>query len=137
MKIVICGSMSKSKEMLEIKAFLEQRGNEVFVPQNTEHYASGNLSAANSVETTKVKIENDLIRKYYELIKNSDAVLVANYDKGSVQNYVGGNSFLEAGYAYALHKNVYFLNAIPDMSYADELRAMEPIILNGDLSKIQ
>lgn len=137
MKIVICGSMSASKKMMETKVTLEEKGHEIVVPRNTEKYASGDFLAENSCESTKNKIENDLIRKYYAIIESADAVLIANYNKGSVKNYIGGNSFLEAGFAHILGKKLYFMNDIPEMIYSDELYAFQPIILNGNLSQIK
>jgi len=71
------------------------------------------------------------------LIADADAVIVANCDKGNIKNYIGGNSFLEAGFAHILNKKLYFLNNIPEMIYSDELRALQPVILNGDLSLIK
>jgi hypothetical protein len=136
MKIVICGSMSSSKQMMEAKIFLEENGYEVIVPKNTEKYAYGDLSSESHHESTKHKIENDLIRKYYEIIKKSDAVLIVNCEKSGIRNYVGGNSFLEASFAHVLNRKLYFLNDIPDMVYSDELKALRPIILSGDLSKL-
>lgn len=137
MKIVICGSMSLSKEMLEIERVLKEKGHETVVPKHAEKYASGEFDMENSSESTRNKIEQDLIRDYYEVIKDSDAVIVANYGKKGIDNYIGGNAFLEAGFAHVLGKKLYFINNIPDMIYSDELRALQPEILNGDLSKIK
>ncbi|MDD4761836.1 MAG: hypothetical protein PHZ25_02345 [Candidatus Pacebacteria bacterium] len=137
MRIVICGSMSVSKQMVEIEKYLREQGHEVVIPENADKYASGEFQAEDSHESTKNKIEYDLIRKYYLTIKDADAVIVVNYDKGSIKNYIGGNSYLEAGFAHVLNKKLYFLNDIPDMIYGDELKALQPIILNGDLSKIK
>ena len=127
--------MSAAKQMLECAIALREKGHEVIVPRNTEKYASGELFAENNRESTEHKIENDLLRKYYQLISDSDIVIVVNVDKGNVKNYIGGNSFLEAGFAHVLNKKLYFINEIPEMIYSDELRAMQPIILNGDLSQ--
>jgi len=69
-------------------------------------------------------------------MQNSDAVLVVNFDKKGIKGYVGGNSFLEMGFAHVLNKKIYLLNDIPDMGYKDEIEAMQPIILNGELNKI-
>lgn len=135
MKIVICGSMSASKQMIEAEKFFKNKGYEVVVPRNTDLYAAGKLQTESNCESTKNKIDNDLIRKNYSNILNSDIVMVMNCDKGDIKNYIGGNSFLEAGFAHVLNKKLYFLNDVPDMIYADELRAMQPIILYGDLMK--
>lgn len=129
--------MKFSKEMLALKEKLSLlKFEDVVVPHNTEKYASNQLADENSYESTKNKIEKDLIRSYYNEIKNADAVLVANYDKNGIINYVGGNSFLEAAFAHVLNKKLYFLFEIPEMIYSDELKALQPIILNGDLNKI-
>jgi hypothetical protein len=137
MKIVICGSMNFSKEMLSLKNELNSLGfDEVVIPHNTERYASSELREETRSESTKNKIEKDLIRVYYQEISAADAVIVANYDKSGIKNYVGGNSFLEAAFAHVLNKKLYFLFAIPEMIYADELQALQPVILNGDLNLI-
>ncbi len=136
MKIVICGSMIFAKEMMEIKAELLRLGHAVVLPRNADKYAREKLALATAEESAEQKIKEDLIRMHYEEIKEADGVLVLNYDKGGVDNYVGGNSFLEAGFAHILNKNVYFLYDIPRMLYSDELEALQPIILEGDLSKI-
>lgn len=89
-------------------------------------------------EGARLKKTYDLIRKHYEKIKEADAILILNYEKKGVRNYVGGNSFLEMGFAYILKKKIFLFNPIPKMEfYFEEIKAMEPIILNGDLSKIK
>ena len=57
-----------------------------------------------------------------------------NYDVGEIENYIGGNSFLEMGMAYYLGKPIYLLNPIPEMPYISEIEAMEPTVLSGDLA---
>ena len=136
MKIVVCGSMIFSEEMMEIKAGLEKIGHAVVLPRNAERYARSQLALETKNESVKNKIKYDLIRTYYQEIKAADAILVLNYDKGGIDNYVGGNSFLEAGFAHILKKKVYFLFGIPKMLYSDELKALQPIIIDNDLTKI-
>jgi len=137
MKIVICGSMSASKQMIELEKMLKIKGYEVVLPKNADKYASKELQAESSHESIKHKIDHDLIREYYLTIKDADAVIIANYDKGNIKNYIGGNSFMEAGFAHVLNKKLYFMNDVPDLTYSDELKALQPIILNNDLSLIE
>lgn len=40
------------------------------------------------------------------------------------------------GFAYVLKKKIFLLNPIPELSYSDEIKAMKPIVLDGDLKKI-
>lgn len=137
MKFVICGSMKFSKEMVKLKERLSSFGfDDVAIPRNSEKYASGELNSETSHESTRNKIEGDLVRRYYNEIKEADAVIIANYDKEGIKDYVGGNAFLEAAFAHVLEKDLYFLFNIPEMSYTDELKALQPVILSDDLSKI-
>lgn len=129
--------MSASRQMVEIEKLLKEKGHEVVIPKNADKYVSGELKAENSHESIKHKIDHELIREYYLTIKDADAVVVANYDKKNINNYIGGNSFLEAGFAYVMNKKLYFMNNIPDMTYSDELYTLQPIILSGDLSLIK
>jgi len=137
MKIVICCSMSAAKKVVQIAYELERQGHVLIVPKNLDKYADGTFAMENSHESTKNKINDDLIRGYYEEIKNSDAVLAVNEDKNGIANYIGGNTFLEIGFAHALNKKIYLLNEIPEVSYRDEIVAMQPIVINGDLTKIK
>ena len=60
-----------------------------------------------------------------------------NTDKDGKSNYIGGNTFLEMGFAHVLGKSIYVLNPLPEVSYRDELDAMKPVVLNGDLNLIK
>lgn len=126
--------MSSASLMLEIGNKLSESGFEVTLPKHTKEFAEKVFKQENSGESTKNKIEQDLIRDYYEKIKKSDALLVVNVDKNGIKNYIGGNAFLEVGFAHCLNKKVFLLNDIPEMTYTDEILAMEPVVLNGDLS---
>ena len=137
MKIVICASMSAAKKVIEIQKALTNMGNEVVIPKNIDKYADGTLAPEDSQESTQNKINDDLIRAYYREIQNSDAVLAVNDDKNGIANYIGGNTFLEIGFAHVLNKKIYLLNDIPDVSYSDEIIAMNPIVIFGLLSKIR
>ena len=137
MKIVICGSMSSACQMVEVEKELVKNNHEVVLPKDTKKYAEKVLKEETAHESTKNKIEHNLIRDYFEKIKNSDAVLVVNVDKKGIKNYIGGNSFLEMSFAHVLSKELYLYNDIPDMIYTDELLAMQPIVINQDLSRIE
>jgi nucleoside 2-deoxyribosyltransferase len=137
MKIVICGSMSSAIQMLEAEKELLQNNHEVVLPKHAKEYAEKILAEETAQESTKNKIEHDLIRDYFEKIKNADAILVINVEKKGISNYIGGNSFLEMGFAHILNKTIFILNDIPDMIYTDEIRAMQPVVLNGNLYKIR
>jgi hypothetical protein len=132
MKIAICASMTFAKEMLMAEKELKSLGHEVVVPLHADKYAEGTMTIENKWE----KIEHDLIRGWFEVIKNSDAILVLNYSKNGVANYIGGNALMEMGFAHVLHKKIFLLNPVPELNYKDEIEAMMPVILGDDLTKI-
>ena len=129
MRIVICGSMSSIRDMVAAKKKLLQRNHRVTLPKT--------LDGETDHESTKNKIEHDLIRGYFKEIESADAVLIVNVEKKGIPSYIGGNSFLEMAFAHVLNKKIFLLNDIPDMIYTDEIEAMQPVALNGDFSKIE
>ena len=128
--------MTASKEMVEAEKQLQTLGHEVVLPRFTHEYASMELEQEMHSESVRNKMEHDLIRKYYNLIQEGEVILVLNIERKNIPGYIGGNSFLEMGFAHILNKPIYLLNPIPDMIYTDELQAMKPMIINGDYSKI-
>ena len=129
MKIAICGSMSFGKEMVSVKEKLEKMGHIVILPENTHAYANGTIKIENKLEKMKL----DVIRKYFHEIKEVDAILVLNYTKNGIENYVGGNSLIEMAFAHVLNKKIFLLNPIPKMNYSDEIESFFPVVLNGKI----
>src|SRR6266508_711727 len=107
MKIIICGSITAANEILEIKNKLEAMGHEVEIPEGVKNEQLRGRTEVNDGEKASDKIEHDLIRGYFEKIKKYDAVLVVNVDKRGVVNYIGGNTFLEMGFAHVLNKKLF------------------------------
>ena len=122
-----------AKQMIRMKESLRTIGHQVFVPQGAEKYADETIA----VESKWEKMEHDLIRGWYKIIESSDAVLVLNYTKNNVENYIGGNSLIEMAFAHILFKKIFLINPIPKMNYSDEIESFNPIILNGDLAGIK
>lgn len=143
MKIAICGSLTFAKEMNELKEKLVGLGFEVELPFSAIKILKGEFSQDEINKSKedgtfyKITAENDAIRKWHDVIEKSDAILVANFDKKGIKNYIGGSVFLEIGFAHVMNKKIYLLNPIPNLSYTDEILAIQPTILNGDLSKIK
>jgi len=137
MKIVVCGSMIFFRQMMEFKKELTLRSHSVVLPHRAEKYADGNLLPENPGESAANKIKYGLIKFYFGEISKGDAILVLNGERHGVLNYIGGNTFLEMGFAHVLNKKIFLLNPIPEIGYKDEIVAMQPTILDGDLSKIE
>lgn len=136
MKIAICSSITFTKEIIEIQKELEKLEHRITVPHNIHLYANGTLAPESKKESTENKIKDDLIRDYFNMISQQDAILVINKDKHGIKNYIGGNTFLEIGFAHVLNKRIFLLNPVPDMPYSDEILAMGVNVINNDLSKI-
>jgi hypothetical protein len=47
---------------------------------------------------------------------------------------VGSNSFLEMGAAFVYGKPVFLLGGVPEQDNREEILALEPVMLNGDLN---
>lgn len=128
--------MTAAKEMLNLNDQLVGLGHEIILPEFTHDYAKMETHEMVHLESSSNKKQYDLIRGYFEKIKSVDAVLIANVERKNIPGYIGGNSFLEMGFAHVLNKPIYLLNPIPEIGYQDEIVAMQPIALEGDLFKI-
>jgi nucleoside 2-deoxyribosyltransferase len=145
MIITICGSINCSDKLIEAAEKLESLGHTAHLPYYTKKIRSGELKledfnkakAKNGDAAFREAASEDLIKRYYRLISESDAILIVNVEKNGQSNYIGGNAFLEMGFAYVLDKPFYLLNDIPQIGYKDEIIAMKPIILGGQLGKIK
>jgi len=142
MKIAICASLDFTNEIIDISKQLTERGHDVIIPQTAEMILNKEvtleqiLKEKENGEISERAIRQNSIRYYFEIIKKVDAILVLNFEKKGTKYYIGGNVFLEMGFAHVLNKKIFLLNEIPDISYKDEILAMQPIILKRDLNKI-
>lgn len=136
MKICICCSLSFPNEANKIADELRALGHEVLLPHGII------IRAIEKPDFDPVAAKHDdgydAMNAHFAKIRESDAILVCNFTKKGIENYIGANTFLEMGYAYSLGLPIYTLNPLPDMPYInDELKAFNTISLNGDLLKIQ
>ncbi len=133
MLITICMSMSLRDRLPAVCAALEQAGHQVLSPVDTREF---DYEHANDHQRAELKRDKDLIRTHYEKIKLSDAILVLNEDLPGRPHYIGGNSFLEMGFAHILRIPIYLMQDVPDSPYRSEMLAMDPIVIHGDLTRI-
>ncbi len=136
MTITICGSMQFHAEMLAYKKKLEDLGHRIFVPKGVYDITKNEAYKDTDEEKVLIKVEYDVIRDHFNFIHQSEAILVLNFDKKGIAGYIGGNTFLEMGLAFWLGKKIFLLNAVPQMDYLTEMHALQPVVLNGDLTKI-
>lgn len=140
MKITVCGSIKFANDLVKIYRQLEKLGHQPMMHEEMFGIADGTakeLIDGISENHAEIKRKHGFIKWWHDCIKSGDAILVCNFNKNGIKNYIGGNVFLEIGFAHVNDKKVFLLNPIPEgVPYADEIKAMVGTVLNGDLSKI-
>ncbi len=137
MKVAICASMVFAERMLEVKAALEKMGHAAFASEFAGGYV-GKSENEKEALTLHNKGNNGAIRLFWEKIKQSDAILVLNYERKGIANYIGGNTLMEIGFGHVLGKKIFLLNPVPEIEfYKSEIEAVRPIVINGDLALIK
>jgi len=139
MRITLCGSIKNADKIVEIYRQLEKIGHEPIIHEDMFGLVDGTAKQLKEVKTegAEVKRKFNFIKAWHKLIVSGDAILVCNFNKDGVKNYIGGNVLMEIGFAHVNDKKIFLLNPIPEeVSYADEIKAMVDVILYGDLKKI-
>ncbi len=140
MKILIICSKKFYSKIEEVKKILEEKNNEVFLPNcYDDPTAEQKMWDLGKEEHQKFKAK--MYKQSEETISKMDAVLVLNLDKekeGEIfKNYIGGATFLEMYNAFRLGKKIYLYNDIPNGMLFDEIEGFGPIIIKGDLNLIK
>ena len=141
MKIYVLGSTTFMKEMVDAKNQLCTFGFDGWIHSHYESFVRGekqdHLKRWENGEKAQLKRENNYFREHYKNILASDAVLIVNQEKHGIKNYIGGNVLIEMGQAYVNNKKIFLLNDMPvGLLYNDEIEAMDPVCLFGNLQKI-
>ena len=132
---MICGSMHFAKEMLEAQKILQELGHKARVPSDTHECLENpelNMDFDYCVST-------NIDKKDFQQVADSEAILVLNYPKKGIDGYVGGATLMEIGLARHLDKKIFLLHEVPSedvLRYALEIKIARPIILDGDITKI-
>lgn len=136
MKIFLCCSKYLYNKVPEIKEQLERAGHEIILPNSFEDpLKEEEMKKISKEEHTRWK--SNMIKLQEPKVRESDALLVLNFEKNGQQNYIGGATFLEIFKAWELDKKIFLFNSIPENILKDELIGMNPTVINGDLSKIK
>lgn len=137
MKIAVLGSMQFTEKMIEVGEELKKLGHDPVI-SNFAHKFVGKSDEEKELIKIRQKQEQDATKEMWDRMQACDAVLVLNYDKHGIKNYIGGNSFLELGFAYVLNKKIFLLNPIPNIPYyKTEMESMKPVVIYEDLNKIR
>lgn len=139
MKIMLICSKQFYNKIEEIKLELESKGHKIYLPNcYDDPTTEARMQALGRKEHQEFKAK--MFKQSEEAIKELDAVLVLNFDKekhGEIYpNYIGGATFLEMYDAFRFNKKIYLYNDIPEGMLYDEIEGFNPIVIDGDLSKI-
>ena len=142
MKIYVLGSSHFKVHMVDCSQKLRELGFDGSIHPDYEAYVRGEkqdvVERWAKGERAAIKRENNYLKEHYEAILNNDAILVVNDEKNGQKNYIGGNVLIEMGQAYVNNKKIFFLNDMPaEVSYLDEIEAMDPICLHGNLENLR
>ena len=146
MKITICGSIAFFDEMLRVKNKLEKNGHEVDLPPTEIKNGEGKMISvseyyrirkSDSKEKWVWDAKKVAMLTHFRKEEWADAVLILNIEKNGIPGYIGANTLIEMGLALFLNKPIYLYNQIPEVSAKEEIIGMQPIVLDGDLTKIK
>jgi len=135
MHILLICSKAFYGQLPPILKDLEARGHVVSLPNcfddpGTEDRLRAQGPAAHAA------FKGAMFRRSEEVISAVDAVLVLNFEKKGIPDYVGGATFLEMYDAFRLGKKIFLYNGVPAGILADEIAGFAPTVLNGDLSRV-
>lgn len=144
MIIALCGSTNFYDSMEDIQGKLIKLGHTALHPKDTAKAFDPSLAKSyiNPAHKNDLGMEarikkNKLMTAHMVAIDKSDAILVVNLEKNNQQNYIGGNTFLEMGFAFAYGKKIFVYNELPEYSpLIDEISGLLPIVIKGDLGAI-
>ena len=136
MKIMILCSKHFYNKISEIKDFLESKGHKLKMP-NSYDKPMKEFEMKKLSKEEHIKWKSSMMEKDEDNIKPQDAVLVLNFEKKGIPNYIGGATFLEVYMVWRLNKKIYFYNPLPKCSFTDELIGINPTIINGNLLLIK
>jgi len=136
MKIFIGCSKHFYDQVNEVKVFLEEQGHKITLPNCFENPFEEEQVMKMSAEE-HVKWKHEMMKRHEPTIKNQDAVLILNFEKKGIKNYIGGGTFMEVIKAWELGKKIFFYNPLPNCSFTDELMGMSPVVINGDLEVVK
>lgn len=135
MNVFLCASRSAYYRVGDVRNDLERRGHLVTLPNNFEDPGREDV-VKRSGSAAYAAWKAEMLRLQGTKVAANDAILVLNFDKGDQRNYLGGATFLEVFCAWELGKAIYFYNPLPESILRDELEAMGPMDIEGDLDRM-
>lgn len=136
MKIFIICSKKFYSQIPPIQETLEKLGHELTFPNTYPDTGVEDRYRLVS-EAERAAWKATMLQKSLDSVNRNEAVLVLNFEKNGMVNYVGGATFLEMYDAYRLGKKIFLYNDVPVGILEDEINGFGPIVINGNLDRIR
>ena len=136
MKILIICSKQFYSNIPSIKEQLEKQGHIISLPNSYDNPNAENESKSKG-EQNHIEFKQRMFKLSRDVILTQDAVLVLNFEKNGVKNYLGGATFLEMYEAFMNNKKIFLYNDIPEGILKDEICGFAPILIHGDLNLVK
>lgn len=127
MKILIHASLDHKEAMVNAKKYIETNSMHTVILPDLKRYQD--IRDVDGDDETFTKIKNRLTKENLRNVDSCDLLLIINETHRGVNNYIGGNSFMEMVVAFYLHKPILLLNDIPEgLPYTEEIKSLYPKI---------
>ena len=136
MRIFVACSKHFYSNIKDIREKLEKNGHSITLPNSYEEPLKEERMKALGLKE-HIRFKQKMMKLHEPKIKANDAILVLNFEKKGIHNYIGGGTFMEIVKAWELNKKIFLYNPIPNCSFTDEIVGINPKVLNGDLNLIK
>ena len=135
MDLFICCSKHFYSEIPPIQAKLEDMGHIITLPNSYDNPML-EYEIQHESKDAHIKWKGDMFRQSKRTIKMNDAILVLNFMKKGIPNYIGGATFIEMYEAFDMKKGIFLYNPIPEGMLQDEIKGFNPTLIEGNLERI-
>ena len=136
MKIFICASKHNYSHIPEVKTKLEMMWHIITLPNSYDN-PELEYDIKSKSEEEHIKWKQEMLKLQAKKVSENDAILVINFDKNWMKNYIWWATFLEVYDAFIKWKKIFFYNPLPDWILYDELTWINPLVINWNLNFIK
>jgi len=136
MNIFIICSKHFYDKIPSIKEKLESRGDVVTLPNCFEDPGT-EKRFRDAGKETHAQWKSSMLAHSADVIAKQDAVLVLNFEKNGIKNYIGGATFLEMYDAFRLGKKIFMYHDLPEGILHDEINGFAPILIEENLDLVK
>ena len=140
MKIMLVGSMAFVRDMVNLQKLLNKFGHKVSMPSGSKPHLKDSSFVDSLEKNLEFCIKENIMKSNFDLVAESDAILVVNKNRNGLDGYIGISALMEMAVAHHLNKKIFLLNKVPHFDkvrWAHEVAIMQTTVINGDLKKIK